>query len=174
MSAASAAALALAFSSCCSLSPSCSMVAWPAASFWPSPAPRPWRFLQSRTSASTCQRRREPCSAAWRGSPWHTPPRRSSLSVRQPYVPCCGTCPASSLSPWPLALLEVAEVEVHLLDLFAQVGQGGGQGPLGLLSRSLAPSNFISCCPDVLDLSHDLSAILGNLGLHLVQLIHLL
>merc|ERR1719370_976353 len=59
-----------------------------------------------------------------------------------------------------LALLEVAEVEVHLLDLLAQVGQGGRQGPLGLLSRSLAPSNFISCCPHVLDLSHGVSLLL--------------
>ena len=30
------------------------------------------------------------------------------------------------------------------------------------VGTNLAPSDFISCCPDILDLSHDLSAILGN------------
>ena len=30
------------------------------------------------------------------------------------------------------------------------------------VGTNLAPSDFISSCPDVLDLRHDLSAILGN------------
>merc|ERR1719285_615895 len=73
-----------------------------------------------------------------------------------------------------LAGLKVAQVEVHLLNLLGQLIQGSGKGPLGLFGGSLRSGHLVCCCTNIANFICNLAAVLGNLGFHLVQLVHLL
>merc|ERR1719336_75916 len=74
----------------------------------------------------------------------------------------------------PLVSLHVAQGQVGLLHLLAQVVQGGLEVPHILLRGSLAPVHLVSGSAGISNLVHDDSLVLLNLGLDLVQLLHLL
>merc|ERR1719326_876158 len=74
----------------------------------------------------------------------------------------------------PLVSLHVAQGQVGLLHLLAQVVQAGLQVPHILLRGGLAAVDLVSGGAGISDLVHDHSLVLLNLGLDLVQLLHLL
>merc|ERR1719474_640607 len=74
----------------------------------------------------------------------------------------------------PFGRLKVAKVQVGLFDPLGQVVQGCDEGAMRLLSRGLGPGHLVCCCTDVPNFICNLPTIFDNLGLHLVQLVHLL
>merc|ERR1719336_2352328 len=77
-------------------------------------------------------------------------------------------------SQLPLASLHVSQGQVGLLDLLAQLIEVALEVSQVLLSRSLAAVDLISGGTGISNLMHDLSLVLLNLGLHLVELLNLL
>merc|ERR1719336_3771206 len=77
-------------------------------------------------------------------------------------------------SQLPLAGLHVSQGEVGLLDLLAQLIEVALEVPQVLLSGSLAAVDLISGSTGISNLVHDLSLVLLDLGLHLVELLNLL
>merc|ERR1719323_1837271 len=77
-------------------------------------------------------------------------------------------------SQLPLASLHVSKSQVGLLNLLAQVVEVSLEVPQVLLSRGLGPVDLISSSASISNLVHDLSLVLLNLCLHLVQLLNLL
>merc|ERR1719412_1059701 len=76
-------------------------------------------------------------------------------------------------SQLPLAGLHVSQGEVGLLDLLAQLIEVALEVPQVLLSGSLAAVDLISGGTGISNLVHNLSLVLLDLGLHLVELLHL-
>merc|ERR1719510_1813748 len=74
----------------------------------------------------------------------------------------------------PLVCLHVSQGQVGLLHLLAEVVQAGLEVLDVLLRGSLAPGNLVSGSAGISDLVHDLSLVLLNLGLDLIELLHLL
>merc|ERR1719422_518531 len=77
-------------------------------------------------------------------------------------------------SQLPLAGLHVSQGQVGLLDLLAQLIEVALEVPQVLLSRSLAAVDLIGGSAGISNLVHDLSLVLLDLGLHLVELLNLL
>merc|ERR1719422_1430521 len=77
-------------------------------------------------------------------------------------------------SQLPLAGLHVSKGEVGLLNLLAQLIEVALEVPQVLLSRSLAAVDLIGGSTGISNLVHDLSLVLLDLGLHLVELLNLL